>query len=171
MPFCFNIYSRDLVHLSPPFPVLSLKARTMSHPSLPYPQCLAQKQALSCLLSWMLLLNLCLFLTREARTCILLAFHSPIYFFPLKKEQENGVTYSSSEFTLLALWFTGMRICPVRDHSLKKKSGCWPIAWEMACQVWGFVAVHRTLHQHIIAAVPFLHGWGHYQSSLHLWGL
>ena len=47
-----------------------------------------------------------------------------------------------------------MRFCSGWGHSLKKKSGCWPVAWETICWVWGFIAVHGTLRQRVMAVSP-----------------
>ena len=67
---------------------------------------------------------------------------------------QNDVTCSGSEFTLLAFSCTCMRFCSVWSHSLKNKSDCWPLAWEVICQVWDFIGVHRTVCQHMMALSP-----------------
>lgn len=79
------------------------------------------------------------------------------------------LSYSSSELTFLACSFTSIRVCSVWDHSLEKKSGRCPVAWEVASPLWGSLAVHRTLHQLVTAGVPSVHSWDTVRAASCLW--
>ena len=94
-----------------------------------------------------------------------------IFFFSIKKEMQNDVTCSGSEFTFLAFSCTCMRFCSVWSHSLKNKSDCWPLAWEVICQVWDFIGVHRTLCQHMMALSPSYMARDIVRAASHLFGL
>lgn len=77
--------------------MLSFMARSLSHSSLPFPVP-GTEQALTCLLSRILKLILCLLLSKAVCTYMnpLASVFPHVTFFPIKKEKENDVTCFSS---------------------------------------------------------------------------